>query len=293
MDAVLTYRGRVVIEADVAFIRELIAAHPQDSRRALSKKLCEAWGWKQENGQLKDMVCRSLLLELHRGGQIELPPRRMRPPNNVASRVRPGPVDLDRRPICGTLTDLGPLDLRQVRRAGDEERLFNGLLAAHHYLGYAQPVGEHLKFVVYAGERPVACFAWSSSSPRLLPRDRYIGWSPQAKQRNIQLLAYNSRFLILPWVEVRHLASHVLALMTRALSDHWERVYGHPIYFAETYVDRERFRGTCYRAANWVHLGQTTGRGKDSPTWRATRSKKDVYGLALTKRFRELLGRES
>jgi hypothetical protein len=293
MDTVLTYRGRVVTEADVAFISELIAAHPKDSRRSLSKKLCEAWGWKQENGQLKDMVCRSLMLELHRGGQIELPPRRQRPRNNVVNRVRPGPVDLDRRPIRGTLTDLMPLDLRQVRRAGGEERLFNGLIEAHHYLGYVQPVGEHLKFVIYAGARPVACFAWSSSSPRLLPRDRYIGWSPKAKQRNIQFLAYNNRFLILPWIEVRHLASHVLALMTRELSGHWERVYGHPIYFAETFVDRERFRGTCYRAANWVHLGRTTGRGKDAPTWRPTRSKKDVLGLALTKRFRELLGRES
>ena len=293
MDAVLSYRGRVITEADVAFIRELMAAHPSDSRRALSKKLCEAWDWRQPNGTLKDMVCRSLMLELHRAGQIELPPTRCKPPNNVAQHAKPGPVTVDRSPVRGCLADLGALDLLQVRRTGAEEREFNGLIEAYHYLGYVQPVGEHLKFIVYAGLRPVACFAWSSSSPPLLPRDRYIGWSPKAKQRNIQFIAYNTRFLIMPWLEVRFLASHVLALMTRELSGHWERVYGHPIYFVETFVDRERFLGTSYRAANWVYLGRTTGRGKDAPTKRALRSKKDVLGLALTKRFRGLLGRES
>ncbi len=292
MDTVLSYRGRVVTEGDVEFIGKLIAAHPGDSRRGLSRKLCEAWGWKQQNGSLKDMVCRSLMLALHRGGHIELPPTRWNPPNNVIRRLKPPPVAVECSPVRGTLADLGPLELRQVRRAGSEEAQFDSLIESHHYLGHVQPVGEHLKFIIYAQGRPVACFLWSSSSLRLLPRDRFIGWSPQAQRRNIRFIAYNSRFLILPWVEVRYLASHVLARMTRELSVHWERVYGHPVYFAETYVDRERFAGICYRAANWVHLGRTTGRGKDSPTWRPTRSKKDVLGLALTKRFREQLGRE-
>lgn len=292
--AVLTYRGRVVTETDVAFIRELIAAHCNNSRRALSKKLCEAWDWRQENGALKDMVCRSLMLALHRGGHIELPPVRCRPVNNVARHAKPQQLSLlDRAVIAERLSELGQLQLRQVRRTGAEEKQFNALIDAHHYLGYAQPVGEHLKFIVYAQQRPVACFAWSSSSPPLAPRDRYIGWSAKAKAQNIHLLAYNTRFLILPWVQVRHLASHVLGLMTRQLSWHWEQVYGHPIYLAETFVDRERFAGTCYRAANWIYLGQTTGRGKDAPTGAATRSKKDVLVLPLTKRFRQLLQKES
>lgn len=290
MDTVLTYRGRSVDDDDVGFIRDLIASHPSASRRALSRKLCEAWEWRQPNGELKDMVCRGLLLALHRNGQIELPPPRWlcREPSK---RLKPAPVEVDRSPVRGRLSDLGRLELRQVRRAGDEESLFNGLVDTHHYLGYVQPVGEHLKFLFYAKRRPVACFAWSGSIPRVAPRDRFIGWSAQAQRRNIHLVAYNTRFLILPWVQVRHLASHVLGRMTRELSSHWEQVYGHPIYFAETYVDRERFAGTCYRAANWVYLGRTTGRGKDAPTKRATRTQKDVLGLPLTRRFRELLGR--
>lgn len=293
MDPLLTYRGRDVGGADVAFIRELIAAHPDASRRALSYKLCEAWGWVQPNGALRDMVCRGLMLALHRADHIELPPVRWRPKNNIAVRSRPPPVDIDRSPICGVLSDLGDLELRQVRRAGDDEALFNGLIEQHHYLGYTQPVGEHLKFLLYAEHRPVACFAWSSSIPRLAPRDRFIGWSPAARERNVRCVAYNGRFLILPWVQVRHLASHALGRMTRELSSHWETIYDHPIYLAETYVDRERFAGTCYRAANWIHLGKTTGRGKNALSKRPTRSKKDVLALPLTRRFAKLLGRAS
>ena len=288
MEIVLRHRGRAVTAADVAFIRELIAAHPGDSRRALSQRLCQAWDWRQANGALRDMVCRGLLLALHRGGHIELPPRKRRPPNPFLVRARPAPVAVDTTPIRGRLGDLGPLELRPVRRTADEA-LFDSLIETHHYLGYTQPVGEHLKFLVVAKGRPMACFAWSSAPRHLGPRDRYIGWSTEQRQRNIRFVAYNTRYLILPWVEVRYLASHLLARMTRALSALWEQVYGHPIYFVETFVDPARFRGTCYRAANWTVLGTTTGRGKDAPTRRPTRPLKDVLGLALTPRFRALL----
>lgn len=289
MDPVLTYRGRAVLPTDIQTIRELIAAHPEASRRALSQLLCRKWGWVQENGALRDMVCRSLMLELHRQGHIELPAPRRHPPNPLARRRPPPPVELDRTPIRCGLRDLGELELRQVRRAGEEEALFNGLLATHHYLGYVQPVGEHLKFLVYAAERPIACFALSSAPRHLRPRDRFIGWSTEARSRNLRLVAYNSRFLIVPWVEVRHLASHLLGRMTRVLSAEWEKLYGHPIYFVETFVDRTRFFGTCYRAANWRFLGPTTGRGKDAPTWQPNRVQKDVLGLPLTRRFRQQL----
>jgi Druantia protein DruA len=293
MDPVLTYRGRAISRDDVAFIRELIAAHPDASRRGLSYKLCEAWSWVQPNGVMSDMLCRGLMLALHRAGHIELPQVRQRPRNNIVARARPAPVDIDRSPIGGMLAALGGIELRQVRRAGAEEALFDGLVEEHHYLGYTRPVGEHLKFLAYAKERPLACFVWSSSLPRLTARDRFIGWSPSARARNIRLVAYNSRFLILPWVEVRHLASHLLGRMTRELSCQWEQVYDHPILLAETYVDRTRFAGTCYRAANWIHLGKTAGRGNRAPTLRPTRSKKDVLVLPLGRRFREVLGRET
>jgi len=190
------------------------------------------------------------------------------------------------------LPALGPIDIQQVRRTADEP-VFNSLMESHHYLKYEQPVGEHLKYLLWAGyplgRRPIACLAWSSAPRHLASRDRYIGWSAEARRRNIRFLAYNSRFLILPWVAVPHLASHILSRIARRLSADWEAMYGHPIYFLETFVDPERFRGTCYRAANWVLVGRTTGRGKDDQTHRPNRSIKEVWGYPLTPRFRQWL----
>lgn len=288
MDTILAHRGRKVTSSDVHEIRELIAAHPEASRRALSVKLCEAWSWFQANGKTRDMVCRSLMLELHRAGHIELPPVRCSPPNPLAKRARPAPVEVDRAPISSSLKELGPLVIRQVRRSA-EESLLGSLLEMYHYLGYTQPVGEHLKHMVFAGDRPLACFTWSSAPRHLAPRDRFIGWSAEARKANIRFVAYNSRFLIMPWVRVPHLASHLLGRMARALPQEWERVYQHPVHFVETFVHPERFRGTCYRAANWVFLGHTTGRGKDDLTHRANRPIKDVLGLPLCKDFRRRL----
>lgn len=250
--------------------------------------LCEAWGWRQANGRLREMVCRGLLLLLHRAGQIELPPVGYVRHNPLAQRKRPEPVLVDTTPLEGCLQQIRPLEFQQVRRTA-EERLFNSLLEQYHYLGYQQPVGEHLKYLVWAQGRPIACLAWSSAPRHLASRDRFIGWSSQARRRNLRFIAYNSRFLILPWVAVPHLASYVLGRMARQLPKDWERVYGHPIYFLETFIDPERFRGTCYRAANWVVLGRTTGRGKDDRTHRPNRSLKEVLGLPLTPRFRQLL----
>ncbi len=289
MEVKLRYRGRSVSGADVAFIRRLITEHPSASRRALSKILCEAWHWRQPNGQLRDMVCRGLMLELHRAGHIELPEVRQRPRNNITRRARPAPVRVDQSPIDGTLKELGALEFRQVRRTA-EEKIFDGLIEEHHYLGYTRPVGEHLKHLVFAGDRPIACFTWSSAPRHLGPRDRLIGWSAGARREHIRFLAYNTRFLILPWVTVPHLASHLLGQIARRLSRDWEELYGHPIYYLETFVDPGRFRGTCYRAANWLALGLTTGRGKDAPTKAPTRSLKEVMGYPLSKRFREVLG---
>ena len=288
MEVILEHRRRQITAADVERIRELIAEHPGASRRALSTKLCELWNWVQPNGAPRDMVCRSMMLALHRAGHIELPPVRQVPPNPLARRRKPAPVDVDRRPIRTTLQGLGPLVIRQVRRT-DEEPLVNGLIEMHHYLGYTQPVGEQLKHLVCAGDRPVACFTWSSAPRHLGPRDRFIGWSQTERRRNIHLCAYGSRFLILPWIAVPHLASHLLGRMTRKLSGEWERVYGHPVHLVETFVYPERFRGTCYRAANWTLLGRTTGRGKDDQAHRVNRPPKDVLAYPLTRRFRELL----
>jgi hypothetical protein len=285
----LKHRGRRITQEDILYIRALIAAHPGESRRSLSTKLCEAWQWKQANGALRDMVCRGMLLMLDRAGQIELPPVKFVPHNPLARRVRPAPVVIDTTPVEGRLQQIQPVEFAQVRRSGDES-LFNSLMEEHHYLGYEQPVGEHLKYLVCAQGRPLACVPWSSAPRHIGSRDRYIGWDQEARRRNIRFIAYNTRFLILPWVRVTHLASHILGRMAARVSADWQQMYGHPIYFLETFVDPERFRGTCYRAANWKFLGKTTGRGKQSNSYVPNRSIKEVLGYPLTKRFRERLG---
>jgi hypothetical protein len=288
MPTTLSYRHRAITDEDLVFIRKLIAEHPGSSRRDLSKKLCQAWNWVQANGAPRDMVCRSMMLMLHRKDLIELPPVRRVIRNPMIERSRPVLVSVDETPLQTSFAQLGPLEVRQVRRT-PEEALFNGLLQQHHYLGYTQPVGEHLKYLVFARGRPIACVAWSSAPRHLGSRDRFIGWSAQARLKNIALLAYNTRFLILPWITVPHLASHLLGRMARTLSADWLRLYAHPIYYLETFIDPQRFRGTCYRAANWKVLGVTTGRGKDDQTHQANRPIKEVLGYPLVKDFRQRL----
>ncbi len=288
VDAVLRYRGRSITPADLATIRGLLAAEPPISRRALSFAVCAAWQWAQPNGTPCDAICRGLLLWLHRGGHIQLPAPQWATRRPWRPRTSAPPVLIDTSPIAGPLRALGPVVFHQVRRTPDEG-LVNSLLAQYHYLGYQQPVGEHLKYLVVAGDRPVACFAWSSAPRHLGPRDRFIGWSAEARRRHIRFVAYNTRFLILPWVTVPHLASHALGRMVAIVSPDWQRIYGHPIYFVETFVDPARFRGTSYRAANWIVLGRTTGRGKNAPTKQPTRSIKEVLGYPLTPDFRERL----
>jgi hypothetical protein len=282
------YRGREVTSADIAFLNDFTREHPSLSRCALSRLVCEAWQWKQANGALREMVCRGLMLELERAGYIQLPPIRRSVRNNLSERERPEPVVPDNRPVRGPVTELGTLDFQQVRRTR-HEALFNSLLEQYHYLRYQQPVGEHLKYLVSAKGQVIACLAWCSAPRHLANRDRFIGWSAEARKRNLRLLAYNTRFLILPWVQVPHLASHILGRMAKIVTCDWQRLYAHPVYWLETFIDPARFKGTCYRAANWLHLGSTTGRGHNARTYKRTQPVKELFGLPLTPRFRELL----
>lgn len=286
---VLTYRGRVITAADLTWLRARIAAEPGISRRALSLAVCDAWAWRQANGAPCDAICRGLLLWLHRQGHLALPPARWTTRKPWRPRTSAAPVLIDTTPITGPLRTIQPLTIRQVRRTPDEG-LCHSLLAQYHYLGYQQPVGAHLKYLVLAADRPVACVTWASAPRHLGPRDRYIGWSPEVRRRHLHLLAYNTRFLILPWVTVPHLASHVLGRLAAVLPSDWQQVYGHPIYWLETFVDPARFRGTCYRAANWIALGPTTGRGHNAPTKARTQPIKEILGYPLTRDFRRRLG---
>ncbi len=288
MEALLSYRGKSITQEDVIFIRGLIAQNPRDSRWRLSQKLCQAWNWRQANGTLRDMVCRGLMLRLYRAGYIELPIRKQTPLNPLLHREKPAPVVIDPQPIEGPLASILPLEIYQVRRS-PLEKLCNSLIEQYHYLGYCQPVGEHLKYLVFAGQRPVACMIYSSAPRHIGCRDRFIGWPVKIRRPNLHLIAYQSRFLILPWIRVPHLASHLLGRMAKELSTDWQRLYRHPVHFQETFVDLDRFKGTCYKAANWLYLGKTTGRGKNDHTYKPNRSIKAVWGYPLCRDFKKYL----
>jgi len=288
MDSAINYRGKTFNDDDISFIKGLIAENPESSRFALSKKLCREWNWVQPNGALKDVVCRGFMLQLHRAGQIQLPERKRPPLNPFGKRKKPEVVHIQQKPLLGPLKSIRPLTFSQVRRT-PSEKLFNSLIHQYHYLNYCQPVGEHLKYIVYAQGDPIACMAWSSAPRHIKARDQFIGWIPDVRMKNLPLIAYNTRFLILPWVQLKNLASHILGQMARILPGDWQKQYNHPIYYLETFVDKSLFSGTCYKAANWIYLGDTTGRGKDDQTHKPNRTIKAIWGLPLTKHFRERL----
>ena len=288
-DILLSFRGREIRTAEVEFLRRLIAENPGLSRCRLSVQVCSAWNWVQPNGQPRDMVCRSLMLRLHRAGLLQLPEPKQKPVNNAIlhRRVREVPA-VDPTPITGSLAALGTLEIQLVRRT-EGEALFGQLLKQHHYLGYSRPVGEHLKYLIFARGRPVACLGWSSAPLKLNLRDELVGAPMAAYRHNLNLIVYNSRYLILPWVQVPHLASHLLARIARRISADWQDLYHHPVHLLESFVDTERFKGTCYRAANWRLLGRSQGRGTKSKDTGPKTSIKELWVYPLAKGFRQKL----
>jgi len=288
MNSIIKYRGRHVTAGDIHFINGLISKDPVIGRCELSRQICRAWNWVQANGHPREMVCRGLLLELERSGYIVLPPRKFTPVNPFLKPKAPEKIELDQSPIETTLKEILPLTFVQVRRTC-REKLFNSLVCHHHYLGYTQPVGEHLKYLVFSKQRPIACFAWSSAVRHLGSRDRFIGWNKEIRTKNLHFLAYNTRFLIPDWVKVPHLASHLLSRCTKIISSDWQKFYNHPVYWLETFVDTERFQGTCYKSANWIYLGNTKGLGKNAQSTKVNRSLKAIWGYPLHRNFRELL----
>jgi len=288
MSSILTYRNRTVYAKDIDFIKRLIANNPNYGRYALSREICRTWNWVQPNGFLKDMICRGLLLALERQGYINLPPRKSTPPNPFLTRRKPKQIEVKTTPLQSKLNDILPLRIKQVRRTNHEE-LFNSLIDQYHYLGYTRPVGEHLKYIAFFQNRPLACITFSSAARHLGFRDTFIGWDDQARKLNLHFLAYNNRFLIMPWICVPFLASHLLSRCARIVSSDWPQIYNHPLYWLETIVDTTRFKGTCYKAANWFFLGKTTGRGLNDKTNKINRSIKSIYGYPLVDDFREKL----
>lgn len=286
---ILTVQGRELGASELGWIRQLIADHPQWSRWRLSQALCQQWNWRNGTGQLKDMAGRSLLLKLQERGHIQLPDRRQTPANRM--RQRPvEPVAWDRSPIRCTLQELGPLHLVEVSQDRAQRRRVAAALAQFHYLGFGGAVGENLQYAVRDGRgRWLACLVFGSPAWKCQDRDQFIGWSPEQRRVHLGQITNNSRFLILPWVRVPHLASWVLGEVTRGLSQDWQSKYGHPVDLVETFVEQDRFQGTAYRAANWLQVGETTGRTRQDRDRSIRAARKAIYLYPLHRRFRERL----
>lgn len=289
MSEAIVVQGRRLTPDDILRIRELIAGNPDWSRRRLSEVLCAEWEWRNGNGQMKDMAARSLLVKLHARGVILLPPRRQAPSNRMVCR-RPSRQEWDTTPVTGFLQDLMPLHVREVSTDVTARIRFVAALAEYHYLGCRGTVGENLQYMVMdkAG-RLLACLLFGSAAWKCRPRDQFIGWLPERRAGKLHLLTNNTRFLILPFVRVPHLASWILGRVLRRLSADWQKKYGHAILLVETFVERERFAGTSYRASNWIRLGATTGRSRQDRRHSLRVPVKDVYLYPLDPGFREEL----
>ncbi|MCP5017234.1 MAG: DUF4338 domain-containing protein, partial [Ketobacter sp.] len=253
MESSLIIQGRQIGAGELATIRVLISSHPDWHRTRLSQELCREWNWCNEAGQLKDIAARSLLRKLDHRGLIQLPAP-IRSANN-AFRNRPDgqmALDFDTEQIKDCLSNLQPIRIQPVTQAQDV-RLFRRLLQRYYYLGYSGPVGENLKYLVYDRQgHLLGCLLYGAAAWRVASRDRFIGWDESARKCGLSRIANNMRFLILPGIRVPHLASHLLAIISRRISNDWQEKYGHPILLLETFVEQPRFAGTCYKAANWI-----------------------------------------
>lgn len=290
MDNVTVIQGRKITPTDLQLIQRLLAENPTWGRSRLSVELCRRWEWYRSDRQPKDMACRTLLLKLERRGGIVLPPRKNNAsPNARRNRSLPR-VDHSKEPIVCGLKALRPLQIIPVSPRSSEDLLFKSLLSQYHYLGLRNTVGENMKYLVKdPALRPVACVLFGSAAWKTAPRDTFIGWGRSEREAQLRFITNNSRFLILQWVRVPYLASHILSRVCRRVSSDWMAKYGHPIYLLETFVDRSRFRGTCYQAANWILTGQTQGRTRNDRYNRIQVPCKDLYVYPLRKDFRRKL----
>lgn len=276
--------------SELTQIRTLIATQPGWSRYRLSRELCQLWDWRTATGQIKDMAARTLLGKLQERGLVELPARRCASPNRMRHK-RVVAVSHSQEAVHASLAELQPLQIVELSESPGELALFESLLHTHHYLSYTSTVGMNLKYLVRDRQgRPVACALFGSAAWKCAARDRFIGWSGPTRARHLQRITNNTRFLIPPWVEVPHLASHVLGRIDRRLRADWRRKYAEPLSLVETFVDTSRFTGVCYRAANWLPVGETTGRTRQDRFNRIEVPRKAVLVRPLVDNFREELG---
>ena len=285
----LTIQGRSLSGQALQELRQWVGANPRWSRRRLSLELATRWDWRNAAGQLKDMAARTLLVKLEQRGLVELPARRQVPTNRMRCAAQPAIIE-PAEPIVCALADLQPLSVEEVSGQPVERAWIRGALGQFHYLGFGGAVGQNVQYLVRDGhQRPVACAVFGAAAWKCQDRDRFIGWSAQQRQSNLGLIANNSRFLILPWVKVPHLGSWILGRVTGRIARDWRAKYGHPVVLLETFVERERFGGTVYRAANWQPVGVTTGRTRQDRHTCIQVAVKDIYVHPLCRGFREVL----
>ena len=292
-------QGRFIGKAEIAQVREIIAEHGQWSRRRISEHLAGLWEWRSASGQLKDMAARTLLLKLEERGWITLPARRRAPSNRMKHKAAMSGeltgelfAREDIAEVRCTVPELLPLSIEEISRGkqAGKQSVFSGLLEHHHYLSHRGTVGENMQYLVSERQgNPLACVLFGAAAWQCRARDEHIGWNAATRARGLSYVTNNTRFLILPWVRVPHLASHVLGRIARRLSADWQEKYGHPIHLLETFVDTSRFAGTCYRAANWRMAGVTTGRTRQNKTMIPQAAPKAVWLYPLREDFREAL----
>lgn len=287
-----TLQGRPFGPTQLAEIQALLERHPAASRYRLSCHLATLWNWRARNGQLKDMAARTLLLKLHQAGWIQLPAsRRPSPTRSGKAAAGVDALALDEHPVVASLASLEPLRLEEVSQRGrsPERRQLEACLERYHYLGYRSRVGQNLQYWVRsAAGHPLACVVFGAAAWQCAARDQWIGWTAAQRVQRLSQVLNNTRFLILPWVRVPHLASRILSAISQQLRADWRAKYRQPLWLLETFVERERFTGTAYQAANWRCVGLTRGRGRQGPHQPST-SIKAVYVYPLHRRARQHL----
>jgi hypothetical protein len=285
----LIVRRRRIDPADLDQIRRLIAQEGRRGRSHISNRLCELWEWRQSNGHFRQIACRDLLRQLEAKGLIELPPM-------LAGARRPGytnrvrtPELLDRTPLQGSMGILRHQIALELVQGREQAQLFKGLVGTYHYLGYRQATGAQLKYLARHNSRPIACLSFGPAAYKVAARDQWIGWNRERRQERLSWLVNNDRFLVLPWVQVHGLASFLLCQCLRRLPTDWRQIYRHDLALAETFIQKDRFMGACYSAANWHCVGQTRGRGRNDRLNQRAAPLKSIWLYALRKDFREVL----
>ena len=287
MEKEIRIRGRIITNVDLELIRHLLRTEGHLGRTHLSQTLCRLWDFRQANGAYREIACRDLLRQLEQRGLIVLPALLKKPSRQPGYRNHTFlPQTFDPVPLQGRFDHFAVPTIELVSRT-PKEKFYNGLIGAHHYLGYGQGTGEQLKYLIFLEARPLAALGFSAAAWRVACRDQFIGWDDPARQKNLPLVVNNHRFLILPWVKITNLASWILAHVTRRLRQDWRTVYAHDLALVETFVEKNRFHGTCYRAANWFAIGETVGRGRNDRHNNNFLPIKQVYLYPLDRHFRQ------